>query len=190
MLKLHYSIDKNEWLEGWNIYFKTFKQKWVYIRAAIFLVPLALFVEQVVRDPSYGVGWVSIGICIACISALFFSRNTEKKNYINALEALKDDEYILTVDGATLTLETILPESDKEFLEPDEEGNLKEYPAIEPTVCDLTDKTLKCFETQNIIGLFSEKFGCVIPKAKIDENELCELKASLKNILQERYSER
>lgn len=190
MLKVKYGIDKNEWLEGWEIYYKTYKQKSVYIRAAVFLIPLALFVEQVVRDPSYGVGWVCVGICIACIAALFFSKHTEKKNYINALEALKDDEYILTVDGSTLTLETVLPESDKEFLEPDEEGNLKEYPAIEPTVCDLSDNSLKCFETENIIGLFSEKLGCVIPKAKINEDELNELKTSLKSILQERYSER
>lgn len=190
MLKVKYGIDKNEWLEGWEIYYKTYKQKWVYIRAAVFLIPLALFVEQVVRDPSYGVGWVSIGICIACMAVLFFSKHTEKKNYINALEALKDDEYILTVDGTALTLETLLPESDKEFLEPDEEGNLKEYPAIDPTTLDLADKTVKCFETENIIGLFSDKLGCVIPKAKIDENELGELKASLKEALQERYSER
>ena len=57
----------------------------------------ALFVEQIVRDPSYGVGWFCLAICIFIIAVNVMSPLVQKRKIASALDEIKADRYILNI---------------------------------------------------------------------------------------------
>ncbi|MBQ8623276.1 MAG: hypothetical protein IJ424_02725 [Oscillospiraceae bacterium] len=188
-LNLEYKITKEDWLSGYDLYFNLFTKKTTYIKAAIFVVPLILFIEQVIRDPKFTVGWVCIAACVMMIVSAFISNKLERKNIANALDAIKDDIYILNLFDDRLTVKTIVNES-PENLEYDENGELKPLPEIPESVCEFSEKTLKVYETEKIIGLFSRRGSFFIPKAGLDENELNVVTSTLKEAVGSKYFEK
>ncbi len=188
-LSLEYKISKEEWLSGYDLYYNLFKKKTTYLKAAIFVIPLILFIEQVIRDPSFTVGWVCIGICVAMIGSALFTGKLERKNMATALDAIKDDSYVLNLYEDRLTVKTIVNES-PENLEYDENGELKPLPEIPESVCELTDKTLKVYETKDLVALFSRKGSFFVPKSAINESDLDILTSCLKEAVGNKYIEK
>lgn len=188
MLKINYVITKEHWLEGWDIYYMLFRRKWAYIRAGVFVIPLVLFVDQVIRQPSYGIGWMSIAICLACMASPILLKKKERMQYDAALDGIKDGSFEVTIDGSTLTLKTIVPESEVEYLDKDEDGNPIPLEPIPESVCDLSDKKLKCVETANIIGIYSKKGSYIITKEGLTDEEITSVTAALKEAVGDRYS--
>ena len=175
-LKLVYSVKPEEWLEGYDIYQKLYRRKFTYIKAAIFLIPLLLFLEQLMHDPYYVMAYVCIAVCIGAIACIFATPKMERKNTERALEAIKDDKYELILTEDKLTVSTIIPETDGEYLEKDENGEPIPLPEIKPTVVELADKDLKVVETERIIGVFSKELSLAIPKSELNERDLAILR--------------
>ncbi|MCD8005448.1 MAG: hypothetical protein LUF29_00510, partial [Oscillospiraceae bacterium] len=173
---IEYGFDQESWLEGYDTYYKLYRRRRTIIFVALFLVLALLFVQQVVMDPSYGVGWMCLAICLAVAVVYALSPWYERKNVIKALPAIENDRYVMKIYPEKITIRTILPEDDSEYLEPDESGNLKPYPEIPETVIDLTDKTLKTAETDKMFGIFTKYTQCIIPKKDVSEEELERLK--------------
>lgn len=178
-MKLTYNIEKEEWLEGYDLQWRLFRKKFTYIKAAIFAVPLLLFMQQLWIDPYYTMGWFCLAICIAAISAILATPKMERKSSERALEALKNDTYVLEIDGDKLSVLTVLPKDDSD-LERDENGEVIPLPEIKPSVIDLKDKSVKAVEGEKIIGVFSNDFSAVIPKRPLSMYELGDLKSALK----------
>lgn len=183
--KVTFGHDSSVWLKGYDDYIKLYRRTRLIITAAVFLVIGALFVEQIVRDPSYGVGWFCLAICIFIIAVNVMSPIVQKRKIASALDEIKDDRYILNIYDDRYVVETILPQretvveavSDEESADgsktqvtevavssasPDENQ-------IPPTETMLADKSLKAVERNDYFGLYSAKTFCVIPKSSLSD---------------------
>ncbi|MCD7771051.1 MAG: hypothetical protein LUH23_03050 [Oscillospiraceae bacterium] len=169
---IEYGFNQESWLEGYDMYYKLYKRKRTILFVVLFLVLGLLFVQQVVMDPTYGVGWMCLAICLAVAVVYALSPWYERKNVQKALPAIENDRYILKIYPEKITVRTILPEDDSQYLEPDESGNLKPYPEIPETVIDLSDKTLKTAETDKMFAVYTKYTQCIIPKGDLSEEEL------------------
>ncbi len=185
-LKLEYKIDKEDWLLGFDLYYKLFKRNTAYIRAIIFAIPLVLFIEQVIKDPTFTVGWVCIGVCCAMIAIALLGKKTERKNMATAVEAIQNDRYILSLFDDRLTVKTEICE-DPANLEYDENGEVKPLPEIPESVCEFDDKILKVYETERLVALFSRRASFFVPKKEIEPNDLEVLVNSLKQAVGNKY---
>ncbi len=188
-LNIEYKLSKENWLKGYDLYYSLFKKRSTYVKAAIFVVPLLLFVQQVFIDPSYTLGWVCIVVCAAMIAATLITPKLERKNTANALDAISDDVYTLELYDDKFVVTTKVVEK-IENLELDENGEPKPLPEIPASVCELDEKSLKCYETADVLGLFSHKGSFFIPKSELDDESLNILKDSLKSALGEKYREK
>ncbi len=173
---IEYGFNQESWLQGYDMYYKLYRRKRTILFVVLFLVLGLLFVQQVVMDPSYGVGWMCLAICLAVAVVYALSPWYERKNVIKALPAIENDRYILKIYLEKITIRTILPEDDSQYLEPDESGNLKPYPEIPETVIDLSDKTLKTAETDKMFAVYTKYTQSIIPKSDLSEEELCVLR--------------
>lgn len=181
-LKLVYSIKSEEWMEGYDLYKKMFTRKFTYIKAAIFLIPLLLFVQQVWIDPTYTMGWICIVVCIGAIAAIFANPRLERKNIEHALEAVKDDKYEFTLYDDKFTVSTILPENESEYLDRDENGNAVPLPEIKPTEVSLKEKGLKIIETEKIFGFYTKAVSLTVPKSALNDRDTAILRETAEKV--------
>lgn len=171
-LNFEFSHNSEYWLDGYNEYYKLFQRKKTIILTVAFGVLSLLFLQQVIFDSSYGLGWVCLAISVSMMLITLLSPVFEKKNIErNALDVIKDDRYIFRIYDDRYSVETIIPESDKKYLEADKDGNEVPYPVIKPTVTPLSEKSLKAIEKDGYFGFFSKFSFCVIPKSDLGENE-------------------
>ncbi|MCD7785425.1 MAG: hypothetical protein LUH18_07610 [Oscillospiraceae bacterium] len=173
---IEYGFHQESWLEGYDAYYKLYRRRRTIIFVVLFLILGMLFVQQVVINPSYGVGWMCLAICFAVAVVYALSPWYERKNVIKALPAIENDRYVLKIYPKKITVRTIIPEEDSQYLEPDESGNLKPYPEIPETVIDLSDKTLKTAETDKMFAVFTKYTQSIIPKEDLREEELEKLR--------------
>ncbi len=173
---IEYGFEQESWLEGYDMYYKLYRKRRTIIFAVIFLVLALLFVQQVAVDPTYGVGWMCLVICVAIAVVYLISPVIEKKNVKNALPAIENDRYVVRIYPEKVTVKTILPEDDEKYLEPDETGELKPYPEIPETVIDLSDKTLKTAETDKMFAIYTKYTQCIITKKDLSEDEIEKLR--------------
>lgn len=199
MINISYKVSSEQWIQGWEKYYDTFRFKGQVIRAAIFLVPLILFVEQVIKDPSYGAGWICIVICLLSMAVLLLSKFTEKRNYIKLLEVGATDTFTLSVADNDLMLikveegqnQTVTVEDDNVSIEgelaDDADLDKEELSDIPPMKCDLSDKLVKAFESDEFFGIFSDILSCVIPKSQLSEEDASSLREALKKAMDKRF---
>lgn len=180
-----FSHNSEYWLDGYKEYFKIFRKKKTVIISIAFGVLSLLFLQQVIIDSTYGLGWVCLAISAAMLLMTVLTPVFERKNIeINALKVIKDDRYIFRIFDDKYSVETILPKSDGEFLDTDDNGNKIELPKIEPTITPLSEDSLKVIEKEGYFGFFSKVSYCVIPKADLKEEDikaLNELKDRINN---------
>ncbi len=179
-LMLCYKLSSEERLEGYDIYYRVKKRKFTFIKAALFAIVLILFIQQVIMDPYYTLGWICIIICAGAIACIFATPKMERKNFERANEALKDDAYRLETDGKTLTVSTVLPDSDGEYLDIGKDGEPIPQPEIKPTVIDLTAKDFKSFESENVITASDRTAFFTVPKSALSKYEIETLRDALK----------
>ena len=177
-LKLNYAVKAEEWLEGYDLYYKLYRKKVTYFKAVLFLIPLLLFADQVWRDPYYTLGWICIIVCIGAIACIFATPKLERRNSEHALSAIRDDRYELTLTDTDITISTIIPESDAEYLDYDKEGNPIPQPEIKPTVIKLGEKGLRLEETANTYTILSKEINLVVPKSAMSAEEAEILKSA------------
>ena len=178
-LKISYQISPEEYLEGYDIFYRKKKRKFTFIKAGLFAIALLLFIQQVYIDPYYTIGWICIAICAGAIAAIFGTPKIERRNYEQAIKALTADTYELNVTKESLTVSTVLPD-DSEYLEEDEKGSLKPHPEIPPTVMDLTDKSFKAYESEGVICAMDRDLSMTVPKSKLSKYDLEALRELLK----------
>ncbi len=153
-----YAFSSKEWLEGFDLCYKLYKRKFTYIKAAIFAVPLLLFIQSVYVDPYYTMGYICIAICAAAALCILMTPKLERRSYEHAVEYLEGDSYELKVEGSRLTLTTMpVPED--------------EAPPKQPTVVDISDRSYKGIETEDIFGAFTKYASIVVPKGSLSADE-------------------
>lgn len=163
-ISLTYSLASENYLEASDIQYNLFRKKTTYIKAAVFAIPLLLFIQQIFLDPYYIIGWLCIAICIAAVAAILNSPKLEKANAQHAAYILKDRQLHLEIDDSKLILSKIIPEGS------------------EARICavDLQEKGVKTLETEKIIGVFTKNESVVVPKEKLSVYEIEALRDVLK----------
>ena len=179
-LKLSYKISKEEFLEGYDIFYQKKKKKSTIIKAVMFLVVLVLFIQQVIIDPYYTMGWICIIICVGAIACIFATPKMERNSYERAVKALIDDTYELTLTKEKLTVSTVLADSDNKYLEVDKDGNTISHPKIVPTEIDLLDKHFRAYETENVFSVMNKDISLTIPKSKLTKYDIEAIRDTVK----------
>ncbi len=152
-----YAFSKEDWLEGYGVAYKLYKRKFTYIKAALFVIPLILFIQGVIVDPNYTMGYICIAVCAAAVLCILATPKLERRSYEHAAEYLEGDSYELSVEGSRLVLTTVsAPDS--------------EIPK-QPTVVELSDRSFKGVETENIFGAFTKAASIVVPKKSLSADE-------------------
>lgn len=171
-LSFEFSFDKEIWLKGYEIYNRLFRRHKKILYTAVFGVLALLFLQQIIMNPSYGVGWVCMAISLGVITAVWLNPLFERKKLNPALDALKDDKYLLSFYVDKYTVKTILPESDNEFLDVNENGEKVPLEPIPQTTVSFSDKDFKAVVTDDLIGMFTPGTQCIIPKKCLDEEKI------------------
>lgn len=172
-----FSHSSEYWLDGYKEYVRIFRRKKTIILSIAFGVLSLLFLQQVVIDSSYGLGWMCLAISVSMMLMTLLSPVFERKNIgRDALSVIKDDRYIFRIFDDKYSVETILPNSDNEYLDTDDDGNKIPLPEISPTITPLSEKSLKVLEKDGYFGFFSKISYCVIPKADLKDEDIKILK--------------
>lgn len=177
-MKFEYSFDEESWLCGYDVYQRLYRKKKLYIYTAVFAVLSLLFLQQVIMDAGYGVGWICLAVSLGVIAITWLSYFTERKNLKTALSALAGDRYVFTLFNDRFTVKTILSEKDSKYLEEDENGEKINLPEIPETVVYTDDKSLKAYENDMIFAVFTESMQCIIPKKTLPPKHFAGLKTS------------
>ncbi len=181
-MKLSYNLTKEEYLKGWDLYYKKYKKLNDYIKAAVFALLSVFFIQQVYLDPTYGIGWAGIAVCwLYVVYILVFTKRMVRKRYELAVSELIKDSYTVSdenPDGVEITVtlpmaEELSTEADEnvESLKPKEIVNLYPYGSKDVTLIDsedilwLTNKAAsqvipkRIFEDESIIAALKEKYN-------------------------------
>lgn len=74
-----FSFDKDVWLKGYEIYNRLYRKRKKIIYTAVFGVLAILFLQQIIMNPSYGVGWVCMAISLGVVAAVWLNPLFERK---------------------------------------------------------------------------------------------------------------
>ena len=181
-ITLSYKISLEERLEGYDIYYRVKKRKFTFIKAAAFAIMLILFIQQVIMNPKYTLGWICIIVCLGAIACIFATPKMERKNYGYANEALKDDVYRFEMSKDKILVSTVLPDSDEKYLDIDKEGNAVSQPEIQPTAVDMTDRKFSAYESENVFTVSDSGAFFTVPKSGLSKYEEQELRDRLKPV--------
>lgn len=187
--KFVYKLSKENWTEGYDLFFDLFKKKSKYFKIITFAVLSLLFLDQVIKAPDYVAGWLCLGLCLFMVVGGFIKPSMERKNMIEAFDGIAGDTYCLEVFEERIEISTEF-EDNKDHLDTDENGEKLELPEIPKSIVEFEDKLLKCYETKDIIILFSKNGNFIIPKSEIDSENIEVLKETLKTKLEKRYVEK
>lgn len=179
-LRFEFSHNNDIWIKGYDIFNRLYRRKKKIIYTVMFAVLAALFSEQIIRDPGYGVGWVCFAICLAVITVTWISPMIERKNVCEAVKELDGYRYLFTLFDDKFSVETIIMPSDNDGGEA-ENANDGELSDIAPTECMLSEKSIKAVETDEMIAIFSDRTQCIIPKSDISESDAEDLRSIFKD---------
>ena len=181
-IKLIYSLTADERMESYDLYRRLYKRKFTIIKAALFLIPLILFIQQIWIDPYYTLGYLCAAVCVGAIACILMTPKMERNSVERTAKVLKDDKYEMSVseDGKIMTVSTVLPESDEKFLDVDKDGNNIPEPKIPPTKVDLSEKGVKCVETEKVFSVMSKEICLAIPKGGLSVYEIETLRDCLR----------
>ena len=147
---IEFSSERECWLAGYREYVKAISKKRIIIDCVVFGILSLLFIQQILIQPDYGMGWVCLAISVFKIVLSFIVPIRQ----IKSVEATLDD-----IDGRKYILKIY---DDKYSVEGAADG-------AEPDVTSFAEKSLKTCDKDKYYLLFSKDSFCVIPKAKLSE---------------------
>ncbi len=150
---IEYGINQEATLQAFDFYNKVYGKTRI-VTTVLFSVLSVLFIDQVIRDSSYTVGWICLAVCIAMAVMPWITKLAERKNVKEAVESLKEDRYVLILNPESFTIKTVPDEYEDEIPE---------------TVCSYQEQGLKLADKENYFGIFSKSRFFVIPKDSLTQ---------------------
>ncbi len=147
---LEFTGDRECWLAGYREYVKSISKKRIIIDCVIFGILSLLFIQQIVIQPDYGVGWICLAISVFMIVMSFITPIRQIKSVEATLDDIDGRKYIFKIYDDKYSVEGI-------------------ENSAEADVTSLTEKSLKAFNREKYYGLYSKNTFCVIPKACLSE---------------------
>lgn len=160
---INYTFDIECWKKGYVQYSRAFRKTKNIAVTVVFGVLALLFLEQIIRDPEYGAGWLCMGVSLMMALINLLNPKMEKKRLFSSLENITGDKYALRIYEDKFTVETVSL------------GDGGDVSGIAPVEIMLSEKSLKVFEEEDYFGLFSKTFFAVVPKKELNVYEISAL---------------
>lgn len=175
--------------------FIAFQKRYVYpkntVITIIFALVAILYGEQVVRMPSYALGWALMAICAAMIVIIWYNPMRIRKTLVKSIQMIEDDVYVSYLYPDGLVIQTIITEDEVQEnaeIEPSQEGSDSEDNQEQEDDTVIPAKKIIYYldkpdiinrEDMFIIYLKKQMFY-VIPKSGLSEQDIFILKEQFK----------
>lgn len=94
---LEFTCDRECWLAGYREYIKSISKKRIIIDCIIFGILSLLFIQQIVLQPDYGVGWICLAISVFMIVMSFITPIRQIKSVETTLDDIDGRKYIFKI---------------------------------------------------------------------------------------------
>ena len=186
-VKFEYSVSNDEE----NIAFKEFQKKYVLksniIRTILFALIGALFIQQVIKNPDYTLGWGLIGVCVAFIFFIWYNPYKIRKSLLRALKEIENDIYEFELYDDYFSIKTIFCENKEEIASISElEDKEEEQQEIPPRIVYFNKEPFEVVEIEEMFVIFMKRQTIyVLPKRCISEKQ----QQDIREVLSEKIGE-
>ena len=170
--QFNYSVENQQE----EIAFKEFQKKYVFkgnlIKTGLFSILAILFLQQVITEPSYTLGYGLIGICLAVIVFVWYNPYTIRKKLLASLKELEEDVYEFSLYDDYFSVKTVEVKSKQDV---DDEENPEEEIIMEykPSIFNFSETTMDVIEKSDMFIVFIKKQTIyVFPKKYISEQDI------------------
>lgn len=133
---LEFTCDRECWLAGYREYIKSISKKRIIIDCIIFGILSLLFIQQIVLQPDYGVGWICLAISVFMIVMSFITPIRQIKSVETTLDDIDGRKYIFKIY--------------------DDKYSVAGMQSAEPDVTSLAEKSLWACDREKYYGLYSK----------------------------------
>lgn len=169
---LEYKIAPDESAFAIDRFFSKFMIKTNVLYTAIFSVLSVIYLVMVIKNADKPLYYFLLAACIAVVIGLWIKPKGRKKQFMAAIEAVKDDIYICEGYFKKLKITTIIPKEEQT------EDRIKN-PL--PRVIDFTRDFVQVEEYESVILMFVQKeITYIFPKNTLGEENTAKIKEFLK----------
>ena len=159
---LNYSITPEEYEKSYI----DFQKRNVFPKYIVMTVVLGIIImfniNSVFHDPTYKFGWGAIGICLACIAAIWGNMHRMKKIIMNSVREMNGDKYKTDVYEDRIVIQTEVEQDENE--EPIE---------IPPKIISYIYDRPKIVEIEEMFIIYlKNQLYYVIPKSDLNEEQI------------------
>ncbi len=115
LITVNYGISIEEEERAFKLFQKLFVTKKNIVKTVLFGLAAAAFAVQIIMGKGDSISWGLMTVCLAFIAVVWITPVRVRKFLMQALEALKDDRYVLRVFDSGFEIETIIPQEDIEI---------------------------------------------------------------------------
>lgn len=157
-----YKVSVDESAFAIDRFFSRFMIKTNVLYTVIFGILSVLYLIMAIKNPSKVLYYALLAACLAVIAGLWIKPSSRKKQYLAALEAVKDDLYICDVWEKKIKIQTVIPEEEQT------EDRIKN-PL--PRIIDFTKDFVQAEEYEKLFLMFVQKETTFIfPKEAIGKD--------------------
>ncbi len=178
LITVNYGISIEEEERAFRLFQKLFVTKKNVVKTILFGLAAAAFAVQIIMGKGDSISWGLMTVCLAFIAVVWITPVRVRKFLMQALEALKDDRYILRVFDSGFEIETIIPQEDIELAseigrdEGDDDEDIEKRIKPETSKYSFDRLGLKLVETDEMFMIFVGKETYhILPKRALDDEQ-------------------
>ncbi len=188
-LSFEYSTSNDDEKFAFTQFQRIFTLKKRIIMIIILAILSALFLEQVLRNTSYTLGYIGLGVSVFLLFFNCINPFLIRKNLMKALKTIENDIYSFELFDNKMEITTVkINEDIDEDEEENDENEEKEPVVYKPTVINFDNSTLSIIEYKEMFIIFLAKQSFFVLSKKFINNEQQEVMRDVfKNTLGEKF---
>lgn len=186
--KFIYNITNREEDMAFRAFQKKFTLMPNMIKTILLAVICGLFIQQVISNPDYTLGWALAGVSFALIVFTWQNQRKIRTNLLEALKELEDDKYEFELYENYFSIKTILPEDEITEIEENSDEQEEMPKEIPPRLIYFGKEDIEVLENRELFIIFLKKQTIyTIPKRCINAMEITELRKIFSEKLEEDF---
>lgn len=203
--EVHYNITNEEDGKAFTLFQKRYIYKTNLIKSVLFAALGVIFITQIMKNPSYTMGWLCAGISFAFVAITWIAPYNAKKKLLAALKELEDNRYIVKFYHHCFSVELIQDDvivkaeeaktentsddekqEDTDVSQQDTENEIPEK--IPPRIINYSQDKVEVTETDELFAIFLKKQTIyTLPKRCLEQYQCEELSRYFSEELKEKY---
>ncbi len=178
-----YTVQRDEFIEGYDSFLKKFVYRKNYVYTAIFAVLAVVFIAAAVEDPSQYLAYLLIAVCVALAVRYWYNPRKMRNSIVDAYQALEGVVYKIGIGSGFIDISTVSfpdkedgdegePDSEKEESGDNDAEDTEEAEQLPERSRIDTDGSFSVMETEKCFLLMqgNEKFY-ILPKNSLTDEE-------------------